>query len=333
MPSTKERTGGRGGFTLIELLVVIAIIAILIALLLPAVQQAREAARRTQCKNSLKQIALATLNYESSFNCFPPGQIRMQFASMPRVRGWSLFVQLLPYFDQMPLYNQWDFNDPIANETAARTANVLPMLLCPSATISQNPYTKPNGSRYAVSSYGGNGGTQSHPPAANSGDGVFHGAGPAITSPPTKQYGLVRIRDVTDGTTNTLLFGERSHYDPNYDSFFSGGYASNPMGGWGYWSPTGGQLGLTDVTMSSFGPINYRMPFDFANKPGSISSAATFDASAENIRRLCAFGSQHTGGAHVALCDGSARFISENINAATFRALSTRGAGEVVGEF
>src|SRR5690348_1670313 len=88
------------GFTLIELLVVIAIIAVLIALLLPAVQQAREAARRTQCRSQLKQIALAAHNYESTFLCFPPGQIRMQFATAPRVRGWSLFVQLLPYFEQ-----------------------------------------------------------------------------------------------------------------------------------------------------------------------------------------------------------------------------------------
>ena len=97
------------GFTLIELLVVIAIIAVLIALLLPAVQQAREAARRAQCRSQLKQIALAVHNYESSHTCFPPGQIRMQFPTAPRVRGWSLYVQLLPYFDQAPLYNQWDF--------------------------------------------------------------------------------------------------------------------------------------------------------------------------------------------------------------------------------
>src|SRR5262245_60104283 len=135
----------RRGFTLIELLVVIAIIAILIALLLPAVQQAREAARRAQCKNQLKQLALAVHNYESAFNCFPPGQIRMQFASMPRVRGWSLFVQLLPYVDQAPLYNQWDFANPINNETNGNTAIILPGLLCPSESLLQNPYVKPSG--------------------------------------------------------------------------------------------------------------------------------------------------------------------------------------------
>lgn len=323
----------RHAFTLIELLVVIAIIAILIALLLPAVQQAREAARRTQCKSQLKQIGLAIHNYESTHTCFPPGQIRLQFSSMPRVRGWSMYVQLLPYFDQAPLYNQWDFANPMTNESNGNTAIILPVLLCPSSPITQNPFTKPSGARYAVTSYCGNGGTQSHPPAASKGDGVFAGAGPAITTPPTLQYGLVRIRDLIDGTSNTLLLGERSHHDPNYDTFFANGYATNPMGGWGYWSSTGGQLGLTDITLSSYAKINYRLPFDFANKPSSISNATTFDASVESISRLCAYGSHHTGGAQFTLADGSIRFISENVDATVLRSLSTRMGSEVVGEF
>lgn len=322
----------RRAFTLIELLVVIAIIAVLIALLLPAVQQAREAARRTQCKNQLKQLGLAIHNYESTHTCFPPGQIRLQFATMPRVRGWSMFVQLLPYLDQTPLYNSWDFANPLANETNGQTGVVLSMLICPSATLTQNPFIKPSGARYALTSYGGNGGTQSHPPASISGDGVFMGAGPTITTPPTVQHSLVRIRDVSDGTSSTILLGERSHVDRNYDTFFTNAYATNPMGGWGYWAPSGGQLGITDLTMSSFAPVNYRLPFDFANKPGSIGSAAAFDASVENIRRLCAFGSQHTGGAHMTLVDGSVRFVSENADQNALRALSTRAGGEVAGE-
>jgi prepilin-type N-terminal cleavage/methylation domain-containing protein len=324
---------GTRGFTLIELLVVIAIIAVLIALLLPAVQQAREAARRAECKNHLKQVALAVHNYESTFRCFPPGQIRIPFSTMPRVRGWSMYVQLLPYFDQAPLHGRWDFANPIANETNGNTAVILPVLLCPSEPLEANPFTKPSGVKYALTSYGGNGGTQSHPPSAISGDGIFAGSGPPITTPPTLQHPLVRMRDVTDGLSNTFLFGERSHRDANYDTFFANGYATNPMGGWGYWAPSGGQLAITDLTLSSFGPINYRLPFDFANRPGSISSATTFDSSAENIRRLCAFGSEHTGGAQFALGDGSVRFVSENISMLTLRALSTRAGGEVSGEF
>ncbi|HVJ85732.1 MAG TPA: DUF1559 domain-containing protein [Caulifigura sp.] len=322
----------RAAFTLIELLVVIAIIAILIALLLPAVQQAREAARRTQCKSQLKQIGLAIHNYESSHSCFPPGQIRMGFAAQPRVRGWSMYVQLLPYFEQGPLYNKWDFADPIANETNGNTAVILPVLICPSETIIENPFTKPSGSRYALSSYGGNGGTQSHPPSATAGDGIFAGTGPVITTPPTVQHSVVKIRDVTDGTSNTLLVGERNHTDVNHDTFFTAGIGTNPMGGWGYWSPTGGQMGLTDVTMSSFAPINYRLPYNRTTNPG-LSSTAAFDAAPEVIKRLNAFGSQHTGSASFCLSDGSVRTINENINSAVLRGLSTRGQGEVTGEF
>lgn len=318
----------RCGFTLIELLVVIAIIAILIALLLPAVQQAREAARRTQCRSQLKQLALAIHNYESSHTCIPPGQIRLGFPTQPRVRGWSMYVQLLPYLDQAPLYQRWDFADPLANETDGRTAQVLPVLTCPSASIT-NPYVRTSGARDALTSYCGNGGTQSHPPSSLSGDGMFSSAGPQITTPPTIQHRLIRFRDVTDGTSNTLLLGERSHFDPNYDSFFNNGANGNPMGGWGYWSPTGGNFGLTDVTASSLAPINFRLPFDFASSGGLPS----VDNSPDGVRRLNAFGSEHVGGAQFALVDGSARFISENIDMIVYRALSTRSGGEVVSEF
>jgi prepilin-type N-terminal cleavage/methylation domain-containing protein/prepilin-type processing-associated H-X9-DG protein len=313
----------RRGFTLIELLVVIAIIAVLIALLLPAVQQAREAARRTQCKNQLKQVALAIFNYESSNSCFPPGQVRLSFTAMPRVRGWSMYVQLLPYFDQAPLYSRWDFADPLANESNGNTGIILPVLICPSESLAQNPYTKSSGVKYALTSYGGNGGTQSHPPASTTGDGIFAGTGPAITTPPTLQYGLVRIRDVLDGTTNTVLLGERSHTDAVYDQYFSTGGTSNPMTGWGFWASAGGQLGITDVTLSSFGPINYLMPAGVATPNGSNE---------ENLR-LCAFGSRHTGGAQFAMADGSVRFVSENVDRNLARAIGTRAGSEVVGDF
>ena len=134
------------GFTLIELLVVIAIIAVLIALLLPAVQQAREAARRTQCKNNLKQTGLALHNYHDTFNQFPSAFGNQTVNSSGGERwGHSQWVSLLPYFDQAPLFNQWNFlaNDEGwgGNQNISRDAKI-PTLKCPSSIL---PDKSPNG--------------------------------------------------------------------------------------------------------------------------------------------------------------------------------------------
>jgi len=313
----------RRAFTLIELLVVIAIIAILVSLLLPAVQQAREAARRVSCRNNLKQLGLAAHNYHSSFECFPPGQIRINFATSPKIRGWSLFVQLLPQFDQIPLYEEWDFADPLANADEGRTAHVLGTLICPSDVMPQNP-VESGTRRYGVSSYGGSGGTQTHPPNMISGDGVFASSGPA-----TPTFPLVRIKDVTDGTTMTLLFGERNHIDKNYDTFAEQGWAIEPMGQWGWWAPSGGRFGLSDVTMGTLAPINFLVPQDHATAGiDQTTFEDTWDA-----QRVTSFGSQHAGGANFALADGSVRFISENISMSVLQSVGTKAGNEVVGEY
>ena len=174
------------------------------------------------------------------FAVFRPGRFVSTFPPRREFQGWSLFVQLLPQFDQAPLYNQWDFANPLANADAGRTAHVLPMLLCPSDVVPQNPVA--SGTReYGVSSYGGSGGTQTHPPDQISGDGVFAASGSAMPTFP-----IVRIRDLIDGTTSTLLFGERNHIDRNYDTYAAEGFAIEPIGQWGWWAPSGGRFGLSD---------------------------------------------------------------------------------------
>ncbi|MFO0930863.1 MAG: DUF1559 domain-containing protein, partial [Gemmataceae bacterium] len=177
----------RQAFTLIELLVVIAIIAILIGLLLPAVQKVREAAARMQCSNNLKQLGIAAHAYHGDYGAFPPGVHQLSFAAAPKYRGVTLFVHLLPYLEQDNLARNWDRTDPLTNTTGgatSRTATVLKGLLCPSDTIGQNPIDGGSGRWYALTSYGGNGGTRSYDPQFASNDGLFFVTGPGSQTAP-----------------------------------------------------------------------------------------------------------------------------------------------------
>jgi prepilin-type N-terminal cleavage/methylation domain-containing protein len=134
----------RCGFTLIELLAALFVIALLIGLLLPGVQKVREAANRMVCQNHLKQLALAAHNYHGTHSSFPPGVRQALYADAPVFRGYSLFTYLLPYLEQDNLYRSWDFVDPLSNTAggaSARTAVVLPALLCPSDFVPTNPVT------------------------------------------------------------------------------------------------------------------------------------------------------------------------------------------------
>ena len=204
------------GFTLIELLVVIAIIAILVGLLLPAVQQAREAARKTQCKNNLKQIGLALQNYHDTFETLPMGYC----AALPWVdgatdtdNGWGWSAMILPQLDQAPLYNQFNFGQPIQNFTAIQTQ--VPAYICPSDLIPAGPITITNAlgttlTAAAVSSYA----------AVCGGDESDTALGyiPATSTATVGTTSLgafsrnssVRFADITDGMTQTILVSERA---------------------------------------------------------------------------------------------------------------------------
>ena len=320
------------GFTLVELLVVIAIIGMLIALLLPAVQAAREAGRRTNCQSHLKQLALASLNYHDALRSFPPGVDQRRYPSdRPPVRGYSLFVFLLPYFEQEGLRNQFDFSDPINNTaggTASLTAMVLPTLVCPSDLIPENPtQNTPMPRWYGLTSYGGNGGTRSYHPTSGflKTDGIFFTTGPASFPQPNQVP--VRLAHVKNGASYTLFFGERSHYDPNYDSFAAQGW-DQPMGKYGWWA-TCGLLAVGDVTLSSYAPINYRMPVSYENRAAAVPPANSADDFKYYIDlRICAYGSNHPGGANFAMVDGSAKFLSETTSLLVLRAISTRAGTE-----
>jgi prepilin-type N-terminal cleavage/methylation domain-containing protein/prepilin-type processing-associated H-X9-DG protein len=312
------------GFTLVELLVVIAILAVLVGLLLPAVQNAREAARRVSCTNNVKQLAIAAHHFHSGQGKFPVGAHLPDYVGERPTGGTNVMIELLPYFEQDNLYKKWDYNDNrnnVAGGTTAIQAQVIGILLCPSDLIPEivveetaAVWRPPAWSRgfYGLGSYGGNAGKRSVPPGdppafpGISRDGVFF-----VES-------CVSLAGVTDGSSNTILFGERYHHDPEFDlrhPLFAPGTDLLPScGKWGFVAGPGGCM--THLTLHSAAPINYRVPPE--GDPARTSD------------RACAFGSGHPGGANFAFADGSVRFLSDRTPLPILQALSTRRGGEVV---
>jgi prepilin-type processing-associated H-X9-DG protein len=310
------------------LLVVIALVAVLVALILPAIQSAREAARRLQCLNNLREIALAAHNFHDVHGTFPSGLRLPVYVDGVPTGATNLWVELLPHFDQGNLHHKWDYCDNrnnVAGETTAVQAQVIAILLCPSDPLPNNvlectPAIAPPWSWgfYAMSSYGGNAGKRSIP------------VGPPPEFPGISRDGVfwiaskVGVRDIIDGASHTLLFGERYHRDPEYDrlqpSINPGLTPQFGIAYMGKWAHVSGSGGMTSVTLHTAVPINYRIPEDGGN-------------SAMMSNRTCAFGSGHPGGANFALADGSVRFVNESILFKLLQALSTRGGGEVVGDY
>jgi len=318
------------GFTLIELLVAIAIIAGLAMIALPAIQSSREAARRVQCQHNLKQLGLATLNYHDTAKTFPPGFSQRLFASAPTYRGVSLFVYLLPQLEQKNLRDEWELDDPLLNATMGgppRAATVMEDFLCPSDVLPNNPIVQ-QGMTYALTSYGGNGGMRSYPAQTATTDGIFHSTGPA--SEPLPNQRPVRLKDVRDGASRTLLFGERSHTDAGLETFVPAGWTQTFFE-WGWWAASAGRKSVGQVTMSACAPINYRLPFNYTTRKSyspPVGSSAALQAYI--ILRQCAWGSNHPGGANFTRADGSVHFTNEAMELDVLEAISTRSGSELL---
>ncbi len=338
------------GFTLVELLVVIAIIGILVGLLLPAVQAAREAARRMQCSNNLKQLALGVHLHHDAHKKFPYGILRNDGlfphpdtgktgTPNPIARRYPLQYQLLPFIEQGNLWNTYDqfvFNN---NRKETPTGvdwvgnfflrQVVPTLICPS-----NPGGNWNESKTAAESgryfrghYFGSAGTRSYPrvDTSNTRPSLFNPFAPTTPMPAAggalsdglftrcKRFGM---GDVTDGTSNTLLLGERQYFDPVFDAST---VINDNIRDWG-WVWFGGE---GDTSLGTSATINYRLPANFDTLGGGVQQLLFED-------RINAFGSMHTGGSNFAMGDGSVQFISQNISNIVFRGLGTRSQGEVV---
>ena len=277
------------GFTLIELLVVIAIIAVLISLLLPAVQQARSAARRTQCRNNMKQIALGLHNYHETFKCFPMGM---------NTQIYGPFVAILPYLDRGNLQNTYDFNEYYTEPDNLEAINTkLGIYLCPSMNLPRNVPDATCNEAGAPTSYGGSLGTDS-----NGSDGIFGGY--ASYSAPVP----VKISDVTDGTTNTIMLGEFNYGLEDYlwSAFSCPTLAGEVRWGGHRWAPAypGVSLGHTD------GDFNVNLS---ANR---------------SVWR-----SDHIGGAQFALTDGSVQFVNQSVDADILDNLASRNDGNVLDKF
>lgn len=330
---SRQRTALRRGFTLIELLVVIAIIAILVALLLPAVQQAREAARRSQCKNSLKQIGLALHNYHDVHNTMPPGYVSRGVsstdpASADTALGFSWGTMILPFMDQTPLYESFNFS--LSAEEATNLANgqaTIATFRCPS---------DPSQERFRMVDSGGTtiqvNGSDLELPTANYVGIIGYGSLSMTPGNPMGKGVLYRnskvnFRDITDGTSNTILAGERASEHQFNQAMPSQKVAANST--WYAAIPGINARSAGMMTMTEESPS---LILGHVGQPAMMGMMQMHNVH-NNTNHIVHFSSRHTGGAHFLLADGHVVFLSENIAYDTFRFLGTRDDGEQLGEF
>jgi len=328
MSKTRRRFRPIQGFTLVELLVVIAIIGVLIALLLPAVQQAREAARRMQCSNHLKQIGLAIHNYHDTHKVFPCASV-VQGSTWGQVHDshkGSPYVKILPYLEQNALYQSCNFTGDTVSVSVTPDGDkvstvIIDTIICPSddhpgqwkdgASIN----TGSNGEDRALTNYSFSMGSQANSPCGTHND--YFGNGPVVRADTLNANEIsgvfshwawaARMRDITDGLTNTIALGE---IRPKC--------AMHTRDGW---------MGINSVYTGTGVAINFNT---CEGEPGTGSGCNQHTGQWGASQ---GFKSRHPGGAMFLLCDGSVHFLSETLDMVTYQALGDRRDGQVVGEF
>ncbi len=364
--STQPRRRRLRGFTLIELLVVIAIIAILVALLLPAVQSAREAARRSQCKNSLKQLGLAFHNYESTYSVFPPGGTRDS--------DFSVQARMLPYLEQDNLQGLLDFDQvaftggfsgKVPNPRFIDAfATAVPVFLCPSDPAPSQSQVTVSGTAYT---YGGLSYMVSYGSARQTNYDFRWPSDGAVF-----EHSSVKFRDFTDGTANTVIMSETVRSVGNDMTLPSGqtppipyqftlngssglSPALNPVPGmtagssWGAYTNSNGMLSDPDLSVVWPTLTNWRggsspalrgrgTSWAFSGAINSLTNGYSTPNSPipDVVTHWTGFfapRSHHPGGAHVAMGDGSVHFLSDSIDADLHRGLHSRNGDEAIGEF
>jgi prepilin-type N-terminal cleavage/methylation domain-containing protein len=330
------------GFTLIELLVVIAIIAVLIALLLPAVQQARESARRAACKNQMKQFGLALHNYHDAHSVFPIGAGHASTTygggNQTSARApWTVLI--LPFIEQTALYQEFDLDQgmfsfsleesQIPSRNQAPAKRPLTVFQCPSFSGTR---------RFHSNYFGVMGGGPDKPVYASSAN---HGRA-MWENGILYRNSSTGMRDVMDGSSNTLLVGETKYQrspilDPSQSQqYFTWASTIRPTGGGSPTSVPGTLAAVTDVPINSWKGDGSTDDTVFTDNPASTRGTIKVGGSMVNATQCLqcrTFGSAHTGGAHFLLADGAVRFISENVEMMTLQNLAIRNDGQIMGEY
>ncbi|HEX6962127.1 MAG TPA: DUF1559 domain-containing protein [Lacipirellula sp.] len=320
------------GFTLVELLVVIAIIGVLIALLLPAVQAAREAARRSQCLNNAKQMGLALLNHESAKRVLPSGGEGTDYTNpanpVTAFDRHSTFTQILPYMEQTTISNQFDFdyayNDPAAPQNQAAAKNQVDAFLCPSNSIRQPDPFGYGGTDFMPTVY-----TDIHPETGVR-DKLFRVDGALALKPEA-------MKMLTDGTSNTIALAEdagrnweelepftKSKYDEPLDNPADPTPSSfRALNRWAEPDTGNGVSGPPNSTAGNLKPVinNHQTPINGPEEcPWSVNNCGPND-------EIFSF---HPGGATFVFADGSGHFINQDIAPQSMRTLVTRSDGDIV---